>query len=93
MKIQAMRIGDIAFVGIPAEVFTEIGITIKEKSPFPVTIIVELANGCFGYLPTEKAFSEGGYETLLNSYNRLASDTESKVISASLSLLKALSIE
>jgi len=93
MKIQAMRIGDIAFVGIPAEVFMEIGITIKEKSPFPVTIIVELANGCFGYLPTEKAFSEGGYETLLNSYNRLAPDTESKVISASLSLLKSLSIE
>ncbi len=87
MSIQVLRIGNISFVGIPAEVFTEIGFEIKEKSPFPHTFIVELANGCFGYLPTKEAFKKGGYETKLNSYNRLSSDTEKKVILTSLSLL------
>ena len=87
MSIQVLRIGNISFVGIPAEVFTEIGLEIKKKSPFPHTFIVELANGCFGYLPTKEAFKKGGYETKLNSYNRLSSDTEKKVILTSLSLL------
>ena len=41
----------------------EFGLEIKERSPFEVTLISELTNGWCGYVPTEKAFTEGGYET------------------------------
>ncbi len=90
MEIQGLKIGELALVGIPAEVFTETGLKIKEKSPFPYTLIVELANGCLGYLPPPKAFEEGGYETMLNSYNRLPPDTEEKVLKVTSHILNQL---
>ncbi len=66
IEIQALALGnDIAFVGIPGEVFVEIGLEIKEKSPFPYTLPVECTNGCIGYMPTKEGFNEGGYEPAL----------------------------
>ncbi len=47
----------------PAELFVEFGLDIKERSPFDVTLISELTNGWCGYVPTEEAFEQGGYET------------------------------
>lgn len=62
-EMQAIRIGDAAVLTFPAEVFTEIGLEIKEHSPFPVTLFVSCANGCsLPYVPTEEAFARGGYE-------------------------------
>jgi len=63
-QIQAFRIGDLALVGLPSEVFVEVGLEIKRRSPFGCTLVVELANDSFGYVPTDRAFSEGSYETL-----------------------------
>ncbi len=61
--IQAFRIGDLAISAIPCEVFVEIGLEIKEKSPFASNFTISLANGYNGYLPTPKQHSWGGYET------------------------------
>ncbi len=60
--VQAMRIGDLALVGVPCEFFVELGLAIKERSPFGQTMVLELANDSVGYIPTAKAFEEGGYE-------------------------------
>ncbi len=65
--IQAIRIGDQAIVSMPFEVFVEIGLEIKAKSPFPHTFLIELANGGYGYLPTPKQHQLGGYETWISS--------------------------
>ena len=67
--IQAIRIGDQAIVSLPFEVLVEIGMEIKEKSPFPHTMIISLANGSYGYLPTPKQHGLGGYETWLGTCN------------------------
>jgi hypothetical protein len=61
-EVQVLRLGDLAFVGIPGELFVELGLRIREESPLPHTCIVELANDSVGYLPPRKAFDEGGYE-------------------------------
>ncbi len=61
--LQVMRVGDVAIVGIPCEVFTDIGLEIKKSSPFPITCVVSLANGYYGYLPTPEHHALGGYET------------------------------
>jgi neutral ceramidase len=61
--LQAIRVGDVAIVGIPCEVFTDIGLEIKKSSPFPITCVVSLANGYYGYLPTPAHHALGGYET------------------------------
>lgn len=61
--LQAVRIGDLAIVTTPCETFVEIGLEIKEKSPFKHTFTIELANGYNGYLPTPRQHEWGGYET------------------------------
>lgn len=66
IEIQVLALGNkIVIAGIPGEVFVEIGLAIKEKSPFEFTLPVECTNGCIGYMPTKEAFEEGGYEPAL----------------------------
>ncbi len=65
LQVQAFRLSDdVALVGLPGEVFVELGLAIKRQSPFAVTLVVELANDAPDYVPTEKAFREGSYETV-----------------------------
>lgn len=64
-EVQVVALGrDVAWVGIPAEYFVELGLAIKRSSPYPHTIVVELANGSLGYVPNRKAYSEGHYEAV-----------------------------
>ncbi len=72
--VQAIRVGDQAIVSMPFEVLVEIGLEIKEKSPFPHTFIIELANGSYGYLPPPRQHELGGYETWLGT-NKVAKDS------------------
>jgi hypothetical protein len=65
LDVQVFRMSrDLAVVGLPGEVFVELGLAIKEASPFSSTIVVELCNDAPGYVPTRKAFAEGSYETV-----------------------------
>jgi len=56
--------GSTAFVGLPGELFVELGLAIKTASPFRTTLVVELCQDAPGYIPTKKAFAEGSYETV-----------------------------
>ncbi|MCD6308219.1 MAG: hypothetical protein J7M24_04400, partial [Candidatus Latescibacteria bacterium] len=62
MEQQAVRIGDAVFVTLPGEVFSEIALEIKKRSPFEKTFAMGVANGYYGYMPTEQEFIEGDYE-------------------------------
>ncbi len=54
--VQAIRIGDCMIYAIPGEVYCELGILMKELSPFKYNMVAELANGSFNsYVPTEEA--------------------------------------
>jgi hypothetical protein len=72
--LQAIRIGDFAVCAIPFETFVEIGLDLKKRSPFPQTMVIGLANGRHGYLPTLKQHKLGGYETWLGT-NQVQEDT------------------
>ena len=52
VKLQTIAIGELAIVSVPCEVFAEIGLDIKQRSPFKTTFIIGLANGYNGYLPS-----------------------------------------
>jgi hypothetical protein len=67
VPIQALRIGELGIAAIPFEVFAEIGLEIKEKSPFRPTFTISHANGSYGYLPTPRQHELGGYETWLGT--------------------------
>ncbi len=61
--VQAIVLGDVAIVGVPAEYFTVLGLDIKRRSPFEFTYVAELANDWIGYLPDRKGHRLGGYQT------------------------------
>ncbi|MCM8788211.1 MAG: hypothetical protein NC907_00290 [Candidatus Omnitrophica bacterium] len=63
--MQAWRIGQIGFVSFPGELFVEWGLKVKKESPFPFTYPVELGGDYLGYLVTQKAYQQGGYESLI----------------------------
>ncbi|HEU5317721.1 MAG TPA: hypothetical protein VFX49_16535 [Chloroflexota bacterium] len=63
-EVMAVRIGEAALVGLPGEIFVELGLAIKARSPFGTTLVASLANDYVGYVPTRRAqLEEGGYET------------------------------
>jgi hypothetical protein len=64
VNIGVLIFGEASMIFFPFELFTEYGIAIKMKSPFIYNFIITMTNGCYGYIPTQKAFArEGGYET------------------------------
>lgn len=87
--IHTLRLGDLGIAAIPYEVFAEIGLEIKEKSPFKTTFVVSLANGSDGYLPTPRQHKLGGYETWLGT-NRVEIEASDKIIARVLSQFETL---
>ncbi len=87
-KMQAMRIGDLGIAAIPCEVFTEIGLDIKKRSPLKPTFTIELANGYNGYLPTPAQHKLGGYETWRARSSYLETEASVKIAATILDLLK-----
>jgi len=80
--VQAMRIGDLAITAIPCEVFVEIGLELKKKSPFGTTFTIELANGYNGYLPTPRQHELGGYETWRARSSYLEKEASVEIVDA-----------
>jgi hypothetical protein len=62
LPIRFVRINDTVIWSAPVELFCEIAMDVRERSPFSHTFYFGYTNGWFGYLPTTKAFEEGGYE-------------------------------
>ncbi|HIE27497.1 TPA: hypothetical protein EYP66_09440 [Candidatus Poribacteria bacterium] len=86
-EVQVIAINDLAIVALPGEMFVEIGLEIKRQSPFKYTFVVELANDYVGYVPTVKAFDEGGYETMFARSSKLAPEAATQFTESAVRLL------
>jgi len=62
IPITAIRMDDFVWITFPGELFHEIGQTVKKSMHASNTYILGYSNGSLGYLPTQKAYGEGGYE-------------------------------
>lgn len=85
--VQALRVGDLALVGAPGELFVELGLEIKRRSGFSQTMVLELANDWVGYIPTRRAFEEGAYEPESSAY---APGCGEAIVEAAVGLLEQL---
>ena len=88
--LQAIALGDVAIVGVPAEYFTIFGVEIKRRSPFEHTIVVELANDWIGYLPNAEAHQFGGYQTWMGLHSYAEPGTGERVADQIVSMLNEL---
>lgn len=68
MELDAVKVGGMAFVTAPYEMFCESGIYIRENSPFAATVICSCANAYYGNFATEKAYEYQSYESYTNYF-------------------------
>lgn len=88
--LQAMRIGDVAVVGVPAEFFTVLGIEIKRRSPFADTVVAELANDWIGYVGDRKGYERGGYQTWMGHHSYCEIGTGERIVDEVVAMLNEL---
>ena len=80
LPVRFLRINDTVIWSAPVELFCEIAMDLRGRSPFARTFYFGYTNGWFGYLPTAKAFAEGGYEPRTSPFTaQAASDLERTV--------------
>jgi len=89
-KFQVIEIGELGIVTLPTETFVDIGLHLKKESPFKKTMVVELANGYNGYLPTPQQHQWGGYETWRARSSYLETKASDKITLQLLKMAKSL---
>lgn len=88
IPVYAVAVGDsVAFEAFPGEPFNGIGIEIRSKSPFRMTLLSCLTNGSRGYFPFSDCYRQGGYESATSPFGPSVAED---LISSSIDLLEAL---
>ena len=87
IRLSVLKVGNVVFTGVSGEVFTQIGMKVKELSPYKNTSMITHCNGYSGYLVTDDAYAKGGYE--VNSTGALAG-TEKAIIVNLIDMIKKL---
>jgi Neutral/alkaline non-lysosomal ceramidase, N-terminal len=62
LLVHGIRLGPVAMLGVPVELFCEIGMAIRDASGFDTTLVSGYWNGYRNYLPTDAERPRGGYE-------------------------------
>jgi hypothetical protein len=88
VEVQVIALGSqIAWVALPGEIFVELGLAIKKRSPFAQTFVIELANENIGYVPDRRSYAEGNYEP---ESARCAAGSGEKLVDVAVKLLTEL---
>lgn len=87
--VQTHQIGDLAVAAMPFEVFAEIGLELKSRSPIQPLMNISIANGSHGYLPTPDQHRLGGYETWIG-VNQVQLDASVKLVNTLVEMLGEL---
>ena len=88
LPVQLLRIGDTVIWSVPVELFCEIAMEVRKSSPFTNTFYFGYTNGWLGYLPTQAAFGEGGYEPKTSPFTGAAQHDLLKAVERTLKQLK-----
>ena len=85
-EVQALGIGRHLLVGMPGELFAALGLAVKQAAYPRRALVVGLANGMVGYVPTREALQRGGYEATLSTVSKLAPEAGEQLVRAAASL-------
>lgn len=91
--LMAIRLGQVALVGIPGEYYAKLGLELRRRSPFRHTFIIGLANEEIGYIPDREAYEVGGYQTWAGWHCQVAPGTGEAMIEQALEMLHELAAE
>jgi hypothetical protein len=82
VPLQVLKLGGVAFAGIPGEPFVEVGLALKAIQGYDLIFPVALANGYFGYIALRENFGRGGYETRPGAASYLSTDAADRILEA-----------
>lgn len=88
LKLQALRIGDLAVTAMPNEVFAITGLKLRARSPLPMAMNITLANGADGYIPPPEQHELGGYTTWPARTAGLEAGAEPRIVEALTAMLE-----
>jgi neutral ceramidase len=86
-EILTFGMDKVGIVALPGEIFVELGLEIKKRSPYEHTFIITLSNNSIGYIPNEEAFEYGAYEV---EVSEIAKGEGEKMVDTSIELLKKM---
>ena len=91
VTVHAVRLGDVAFVTNPFELYGDYGVRIQARSPATLTAVVQLAGrGTAGtYLPTARAVAGAGYSAIVES-NLVGPAGGRRLVDESVALVESL---
>lgn len=89
VEVQGIRVGEGVVVSVPGELFVEFGLDVREAVDAPV-LVAGYTNGYLGYLPTNRAYENGGYETTAGWVNRLDPEAGPRLTEAMKDVTKRL---
>jgi hypothetical protein len=61
IPLSALRLGEVAMLFHPAELYSYYGLAIRRDSPFATTLVVGYTDDAIGYLPDPNAYTAGEY--------------------------------
>ena len=89
-EISVLQLGPWTIVGLPGEIYSDIGLRIKTSSPFANTIVVEIANGYNGYVSPDIIQRSGCYEGRYSKVAYTGLGTEKVLVDGASNMLSAL---
>lgn len=89
-ELQVFRIGELAIIAIPGELFVSLGLQIKCESPAQHTLISETTNGWIGYIVSPGSYQEGGYEVQPGPWSMTDERGSEIVVKTALDLVRRL---
>lgn len=90
VEVAAVRLDDIFIITNPVELFVEYQLEIKSRCKDKKVILVELANGAAGYVPTKLAFALGGYEMNRAISSKLDREAGKMIVETSMAFIKEM---
>ena len=61
-EFQMLACDELSIIAVPGELFCEYNQMLRDRSPYPCTIIASISNDYIGYLPTDLGQEQGAYE-------------------------------
>jgi hypothetical protein len=95
-QVTAVRIGSLSVVAFPFEIYSQIGLAVRQHLEHTSVIIAGYTNGLLGYAPTDRAIEEGGYGPALayrffpHLLTPIARGAESRLVQTATDLLDQL---
>ncbi len=94
ITLTALRLGDVAMMFHPSELYTCYGLMIRRDCGFPHTLVVGYTDGFVGYLPDPKAYQAGEYAAFvvpkIVDYPPFQPDAARGMASAAVKMLRGL---